>query len=110
MSCVLSEAGLSSDAAFTIKEHFSTVPGLKSLNEVHTTYIAKCCALGYPVPCYLQLYSVRVRVDTDYVLGLLLERGQFNIARKYASIVDSTTSQITIKEVSKERKREGLSD
>lgn len=34
MSCVLSEAGLASDAAFTIKEHFSSVPGLKSLNEV----------------------------------------------------------------------------
>jgi hypothetical protein len=38
-------------------------------------------------------------VDTDYVLGLLLERGQFNIARKYASIVNSTTSQVTLKEV-----------
>ena len=38
MSCVLSEAGLASDAAFTIKEHFSTVPGLKSLSEVrHNT-------------------------------------------------------------------------
>lgn len=38
-------------------------------------------------------------MDTDYVLGLLLERGQFNIARKYASIVNSTTSQVTLKEV-----------
>ena len=34
MSCVLNEAGLASDAAFTIKEHFSTVPGLKFLGEV----------------------------------------------------------------------------
>ena len=39
-------------------------------------------------------------MDTDYVLGLLLERGQFDIARKYASIVKSTASQVTIKEVS----------
>ena len=45
------------------------------------------------------MYSVRVRVNPDHVLGLLLERGQFNIARKYASIVKSTTSQVTIKEV-----------
>lgn len=41
MSCVLSEAGLASDAAFTIKEHFSTVPGLKSLNEVNPIYVLK---------------------------------------------------------------------
>lgn len=34
MSCVLSEAGLASDVAFTIKEYFSAVPGLKSLSEV----------------------------------------------------------------------------
>lgn len=38
-------------------------------------------------------------MDTDFVLGLLLERGQFSIARKYASIVKSSTSQVTIKEV-----------
>ena len=48
----------------------------------------------------LQIYSVRVRVDTDYVLGLLLEKGQFDIAKKYAGIVESTASQVTIKEVS----------
>ena len=40
MSLVLSEAGLASDAAFTVKEHFSTTPGLGSLPEVctHTIY------------------------------------------------------------------------
>ena len=39
-------------------------------------------------------------MDTDYVLELLLERGQFDIARKYASIVmKSTASQVTVKEV-----------
>ena len=39
MSCVLSEAGLASDVAFTIKEHFSIVPGLKSLNEVSISVV-----------------------------------------------------------------------
>ena len=47
----------------------------------------------------LQVYSVRVRVNTDHVLGLLLEKEQFNIARKYAELVNSTKSQISIKEV-----------
>ena len=41
---------------------------------------------------------MRVRVDSDYVLGLLLERGLFAIARRYAAIVGSTASQVTIKE------------
>ena len=45
-----------------------------------------------------QVFSVRVRVDSDYVLGLLLERGLFAIARRYAAIVGSTASQVTIKE------------
>ena len=35
----------------------------------------------------------------DHVLGLLLEKEQFNIARKYAELVNSTKSQISIKEV-----------
>ena len=41
MSLVLSEAGVASDAAFTIKEHFSTILGLSSLPEVRAlnTYI-----------------------------------------------------------------------
>ena len=34
MSLVLSEAGLASDAAFTVKERFSTTPGLNTLPEV----------------------------------------------------------------------------
>ena len=33
-------------------------------------------------------------------MGLLLEKGQFVIAKKYAIIVKSTASQITIKEAS----------
>lgn len=38
-------------------------------------------------------------MNTDHVLGLLLEKEQFNIARKYAELVNSTSSQISIKEV-----------
>ena len=34
MSLVLNEAGLASDAAFTVKEHFSTMPALMFLPEV----------------------------------------------------------------------------
>ena len=42
---------------------------------------------------------MHVRVNTDHILGLLPEKKQFNIARKYAELVNSTSSQITIKEV-----------
>lgn len=51
-----------------------------------------------PLPS-LQVYSVRVRVDSDKVLSMLLEKAQFDIARKYASIVGSTASEVTVKEV-----------
>ena len=47
----------------------------------------------------LQVYSVRVRVDSDKVLSMLLEKAQFDIARKYAKIVGSTGSEVTVKEV-----------
>ena len=43
---------------------------------------------------------MRVRVDSDRVLGMLLEKAQFSIARSYASIVESTASEVTVKEVS----------
>ena len=43
MSLVLSEAGLASDAAFTVKEHFSTTPGLSSLPEVHNMHGSHYC-------------------------------------------------------------------
>ena len=49
---------------------------------------------------HAQVYSVRVRVNSDHVLSVLLERGQFDVARKYAAIVGSTASEVTIKEVS----------
>ena len=41
MSKVLSEAGLPSDAAFTIREHFTPTPGAKSLKEVRDT-VCEC--------------------------------------------------------------------
>ena len=46
-----------------------------------------------------QVYSVRVRVDSDRVLGMLLEKAQFSIARSYANIVESTACEVTVKEV-----------
>ena len=39
-------------------------------------------------------------MDSDRVLGMLLEKAQFSIARSYASIVGSTASEVTVKEVS----------
>ena len=49
----------------------------------------------------LQVYSVRVRVDSDRVLSMLLEKAQFDVARSYATIVGSTTNEVTVKEVSR---------
>ena len=43
---------------------------------------------------------MRVRVDSDRVLEMLLEQAQFSIARSYASIVGSTANEVTVKEVS----------
>lgn len=38
MTMVLNEAGLASDAAFTVKEQFSITPGLSSLPEVSSGF------------------------------------------------------------------------
>lgn len=48
MSEVLSQAGLPTDAIFTIREHFNTAPGAKSLAEVYK-YLCTCtfCMLLY---------------------------------------------------------------
>ncbi len=48
----------------------------------------------------MQVYSVEVKVHTEQVLSQLLRKEQFAVARKYASIVNSTVSQVTVKEVS----------
>jgi spatacsin len=77
MTEVLSQAGLPTDAAFTIREHFNFTPGAKSIAEV---------------------YSVRVRVDSDRVLSMLLDKAQFDVARSYATIVGSTANEVTVKE------------
>ena len=42
---------------------------------------------------------MRVRVDSDQVLSMLMEKAQFSVARSYASIVGSTASEVTVKEV-----------
>lgn len=39
MTEVLSQAGLSTDAAFTIREHFTVTPGAKSLAEVFDVFL-----------------------------------------------------------------------
>ena len=49
---------------------------------------------------HVQVYCVRVRVDSDRVLGMLLEKAQFDVARSYAAIVGSTANEVTVKEVS----------
>ena len=63
MSLVLSEAGLASDAAFTVKEHFSTTPGLNSLPEVciHAT-----CIL-YLINAHMSLISSFTFIVTPYL-------------------------------------------
>ena len=45
------------------------------------------------------MYNVHVRVNPDHVLGLLLEKEQFIIARKYAELVQYASCQFSIKEV-----------
>ena len=105
MTEVLSQAGLPTDAAFTIREHFNFTPGAKSLAEVseHRYPFSPLLSPSLPPPpllLLLQVCSVRVRVDSDRVLGMLLEKAQFDVARSYANIVGSTANEVTVKEVS----------
>ena len=44
---------------------------------------------------------MRVRVDSDRVLSMLLDKAQFDVARSYATIVGSTANEVTVKEVSR---------
>ena len=39
-------------------------------------------------------------MDSDRVLGMLLEKAQFDVARRYASLVGSPANEVTVKEVS----------
>ena len=41
-----------------------------------------------------------MEVHAEYVLSQLLQKEQFSIARKYANIVNSTASKVTVKKVS----------
>ncbi len=42
-------------------------------------------------------YSVKVEIHAEYVLSQLLQKEQFSIARKYANIVNSTASKVTVR-------------
>ena len=68
---------------------------------MHLRYVSLCKVkqCNNTLIPHMQVYKVHVRVNADFVLSLLLEREQFDIARKYASIVHSTASQVTVKEV-----------
>ena len=68
-------------------------------NNLSPDYYYGRCIIMTACMCLSQVYSIHVRVNTDHVLSLLLEKEQFNIARKYAELVNSTKSQISIKEV-----------
>ena len=57
MTEVLSQAGLPTDAAFTIREHFNFTPGAKSIAEVRTYDVKDegCCVrtrLGFVLGYY----------------------------------------------------------
>ena len=62
MTEVLSQAGLPTDAAFTIREHFNFTPGAKSIAEVRTMYDVK------DEGCYNPLHACSVSVRTWLLL------------------------------------------
>ncbi len=49
---------------------------------------------------HFHLHTVKVEVHAEYVLSQLLQKELFSIARKYANIVNSTASKVTVKKVS----------
>ena len=67
MTEVLSQAGLPTDAAFIIREHFSFTPGAKSIAEVRT-YDVK------DEGCYNHRCAHSVRVRTWLLLALQVMR------------------------------------
>lgn len=78
ISAILDEAGLSSIPVFKVSDQFSPSPGTTSL---------------------LEMYLVRVTVETDHIVTVLVEKGQYDAARKYAEIAGLPVSEVTLKEV-----------
>ena len=44
-------------------------------------------------------YSVKVRVDTGYVIEALMDRKEFEVAHVYAEVVGAGSDEITVREV-----------
>ncbi|XP_064396251.1 uncharacterized protein LOC135343193 isoform X2 [Halichondria panicea] len=89
MTLILTEAGLASNTAFTLTE-----AGLAS-----NTVLTQAFDTSSHTQTLAQVYSVEVEVHAEYVLSQLLQKEQFNIARKYANIVNSTASKVTVRKV-----------
>ncbi|KAL5483983.1 hypothetical protein EMCRGX_G020408 [Ephydatia muelleri] len=77
ISCLLQSADVPLDVAFSIRPHFSPTPEATS-------------------PALV--YAVRVRVESEQVLALLLNKGKFVVAREFASLVGLTSGEITLRE------------
>ena len=84
ITSILDKANLSSVPAFKITEHFNP-----------STITTSCSSS----PSLLELYIVRVRIDSDHVLGVLVDIGQFTSAREFAKVAGVPVADVTLKEV-----------
>ena len=78
ISAILDKAGLSSAPVFKVTDKFSPSPGASSV---------------------LEMYIISVAVETDHIVGVLVEKGQYTAAREYAFIAGLPVSEVTLKEV-----------
>lgn len=82
ISNVLSQTDLCWDLSFTATLQFVTPPS------------------GNSEQLSLQdFYSVKVRVDTEYVIEALMDKKEFVIAYVYAEVVGADSDQISVREV-----------
>ena len=84
ITSILDKANLSSVPAFKITEHFNP-----------STITTSCSSS----PSLLELYIVRVRIDSDHVLGVLVDIGLFTSAREFAKVTGVPVADVTLKEV-----------
>lgn len=75
---ILSQADLCFDLSFTATLQFITPAAQLSLQD---------------------FYSVKVRVDSEYVIEALLDKKEFAVATAYAHLVGAASDQITVREV-----------
>ena len=50
-------------------------------------------------PSLFDLYVVRTRIDSDHVIGVLIEKSQFMAAREFAEVAKVPVAEVTVKEV-----------